>query len=570
MSNITNITDDFFSITIGEGDDLVDIGMMFDGVTDIERDIGNSWVNSLNNGSGRYGFNHERTTLSKKTISIQFEKTLSPNEMSLWREELFYAVDCPNGPRKLKFNDQPNRYYNVLIDGEINFTYDIGTRKGVGKLNFLVPDGLAHLTYTKVLNKDTTDPEIGSIVFNNDGSVTCKVNNKGNVDIYPTITITNKTENDYIGIASIHGVMELGNKSDPSGMSVIDNTSVTLADIKSGDTSSTTGWGLFTDTPNRREPFMWNFAQEGGLLKYGTTNPNIFGSGMIINKFGSTIPVSNWHGGFKKFKFPINPATGTNYDPINFDIIGVMKLWQSKMGQTGMMTISVVDKNDIGIMNYTLYKADIKGDETRASFRRNISYPEDASKSESKGENSWKEIRFGANNNEAVNNKNPNVAFNWAKGQYGMSKNGGYLTWIYNGVKHTMFAPELQNAKADAVYIGIGQLINKGPTGPIQVMVHNSINIIAKNISAYKASPNLYAKNSKNKIDMSSGNVYYSSDPSATKGFSIQNGDLVDGSEPFSFPKGITEIQIFPSSWAQENWKTSKPDIEIEWIENFG
>ena len=105
MSNITNITDDFFSITIGEGDDLVDIGMMFDGVTDIERDIGNSWVNSLNNGSGRYGSNHEHTTLSKKIISIQFEKTLSQNEMSLWREELFYAVDCPNGPRKLKFND---------------------------------------------------------------------------------------------------------------------------------------------------------------------------------------------------------------------------------------------------------------------------------------------------------------------------------------------------------------------------------------------------------------------------------------------------------------------------------
>ena len=428
MSNITNITDDFFSITIGEGDDLVDIGMMFDGVTDIERDIGNSWVNSLNNGSGRYGFNHERTTLSKKTISIQFEKTLSQNEMSLWREELFYAVDCPNGPRKLKFNDQPNRYYNVLIDGEIGFTYDIGERKGVGKLNFLVPDGLAHLTYTKVLNNNTTDPEIGSIVFNNDGSITCKVNNKGNVDAYPTITITNKTENDYIGIASIHGVMELGNKSDPSGMSVIDNTSVTIANIKSNDTSSTTGWGLFTDTPNRREPFMWNFAQEGGSLKYGTTDPYIFGSGMIINNFGSTIPVSDWHGGFKKFKFPINPATGTSYNPINFDIIGVMKLWQSKMGQTGMMTVSVVDKNDIGIMNYTLYKADKKGDETRASFRRNVSYPEDASKSESKGENSWQEISFGANNNEAGNNNNPNVAFNWAKGQYGMSKNGGYLT----------------------------------------------------------------------------------------------------------------------------------------------
>ena len=31
-----NITDDFFSIVIGEGDNQTDIGLMFDGVTNIE------------------------------------------------------------------------------------------------------------------------------------------------------------------------------------------------------------------------------------------------------------------------------------------------------------------------------------------------------------------------------------------------------------------------------------------------------------------------------------------------------------------------------------------------------
>ena len=49
-----NITDDFFSIVIGEGDDQTDIGLMFDGVTNIERDIGNTWNNTLSNSNGRY------------------------------------------------------------------------------------------------------------------------------------------------------------------------------------------------------------------------------------------------------------------------------------------------------------------------------------------------------------------------------------------------------------------------------------------------------------------------------------------------------------------------------------
>ena len=138
-----NITDDFFSIVIGEGDDQTDIGLMFDGVTNIERDIGNTWNNTLSNSNGRYGYEHGYSSLDKKTIKISFVKILPQNEMALWRESLFAAIDYPDGPRRLTFNDQPNRYYNVLIDGEIGYEYDIGTRTGQGTLVFIVPDGLA-------------------------------------------------------------------------------------------------------------------------------------------------------------------------------------------------------------------------------------------------------------------------------------------------------------------------------------------------------------------------------------------------------------------------------------------
>ena len=67
-----NITDDFFSIVIGEGEDQTDIGLMFDAVTNIERDIGNTWNNTLSNNNGRYGHAYGYSSLDKKTIKISF------------------------------------------------------------------------------------------------------------------------------------------------------------------------------------------------------------------------------------------------------------------------------------------------------------------------------------------------------------------------------------------------------------------------------------------------------------------------------------------------------------------
>ena len=560
------IKNDIFSIIIGEGTDAVDIGAMVDGITNIDRDIGNQWINTYGVGTGRYGSSHEKSQLDKKNISITFIKILPQNEMALWRNDMFSAVDCPNGPRKLVFNDEPNKYYNVLIDGKIDFKYDVGSRTGSGTIQFVVPDGISHSSIMKQLTNTTNDSSIGSITFEKSGNVTVVLNNTGNVDAYPIITIDNKTENDYIGIASAVGVMEIGNKFDADGKSVIDNTNISLLNIKSDDSSDTTGWGQFKAVPNKFEPFIDDFAQNNGKLTYGTSVPDIFGKGLLITKdnFGRLTAKANWYGGLSKFTFPKDPTTKLQITPTDFDLVGVAKFWESKMGQVGIITITVVDKNDVGITNYTIHKSDLMGDLSFVTFRRNIKYPKPV-----KGDMSWTVKRFGANNNELNNQGNPNRAFNSDKGQFAMSKNGPWLSWTYNGVKETIYAPEVTTAQAAGVYIGIGRMVAGGGGVHLQTMTVNSLSFTAKGVSATKNAPNLFTKGSRNKIDMSSGDIFYMEDPTSTK-TNKQNSDLVDGSEAFGFPKGKNTFVISPSLWAKPKWLTNKPNIKITWIENFG
>ena len=252
-------------------------------------------------------------------------------------------------------------------------------------------------------------------------------------------------------------------------------------------------------------------------------------------------------------------------DTTNFSINAILKFWESKLGQTGYMSIDVLDKDEIGMISYLIYKADTTGDISVAAFKRNINYPQQVPTDGNGGV--WDYKVFGANNNEP-NQVRPNVAFNSSKGQIMMSKNMSKISWSYDGVTHTLNTPELTNAKAKFIDIAIGTLEHQGTTGPCHTMVINSMNVTINNTSAYIVAPNLYGVGSVNTIDMSSGNAYYTMDPASTTK-TKQNKDLVDGSEAFPISKGISDIIIKPSTWAAQSWYDNKPEISIEWVERF-
>lgn len=543
------IYDDTFDIFFGT-DKPVNIGAMFDGVTVIGRDIGNTWNNTLVGGVGRYGSSFSFVNNESKKITVQFTKTLRQNEMALFREELAGKLDFSQGSQRLLFNDQPNRYYNANVDGSIGFQYDVKTGVGVGTITFLVPDGLAHSTFRKNITKNTTDPNIGGITFGNDGIITVDINNEGNVEAYPTITINNKVENDYINISTSNSTFQLGHKDDPSGMAYGIVSAKSIINIKQNDSSDTTGWGLFKPAGDMVSQTSSDFYSNGGSLTYGN---QLFGSGLIINSEGSnpTQNGANWKGGFSKYTIP------TAIQDFTLDFTA--KFWESQMGQTGKIEIILVDDNNIMITSYIIQKNDTSGDASAAVLRYNSNYPND-------DRTNYQEFSFGANNNER-NQSSPNVAFNSSAGQAKISKKGQLLSWSYNGSTYSVSSTPLATAKIKYVYIGIGGLIRKGRTGTMAVLTVNSLSLVQNNGIGLMSAPNLYSIGSRNIIDMYTGKFSYILDPTAS---TIGNDDieqLVDGSEPFSIPKGKSQILIQGSQWA--DWKTNPPDISVSFEENF-
>ena len=543
--------DETFDIFFGT-DNPINIGAMFDAVTVIGRDIGNSWTNTLVGGVGRYGSSFSFVKNESKKITVQFTKILRQNEMSIFRESLANALDFPQGSQKLLFNDQPNRYYNANIDGNIGFQYDVKSGIGTGTITFLIPDGLAHSTYKKNITRTTVDPNIGGITYNPDGTILIDINNQGNVEAYPKITIDNKVQNDYIGIATPYSIFELGHKDDPSGMSQGIVSSKTIINIKQGDSSAATGWGLFKPAGNIVSPGSTDFYSNGGSLTYGTNN-SLFKSGLILNSAGSkpTQAGANWQGGFSVYTLP------TPIQDLTLDL--VIKFHASKNGQSGKMEIILTDDTNMPISTYIIQKTDNSANHAQAYHIFNSAYP-------NYGQVTKQVFLFDSNNNER-GQKSPNKVFNSNTGQIKMTKKGQTLSWTYGGTNNTQSITGITNAKVAKIYIGIGRAVYMGRAGVMDTQVVNSLTLSENNAIGLVKAPNSYAVGSRNVIDMYTGKFTYILDPSAS---TIGNDDidqLVDGSEPFSIPKGKSQIIIQGSQWA--NWASNQPDVTVSFEENF-
>ena len=234
---------DHFSIVFGDGPNGVDIGLLVDGVTAIDRGIGNQWNNEYTRGLGRYGKSWVRGSLGSKTISVEFVKDGDQLELAEFRRKLATALDCPKGPKKLTFNDQPNTYYMAVTDGTISLREDISMMRATGVITFIVPDGLLHASTITTLDA-YSDPDTGHVIKKSD-HVEVLINNTSSVEVYPKITIKHNDENGWIGIANQNGVLELGSKTATAqGDAVLSDSvsAITPLRIKNGEQNQ---WALF-------------------------------------------------------------------------------------------------------------------------------------------------------------------------------------------------------------------------------------------------------------------------------------------------------------------------------------
>lgn len=144
-------------------------GKDFDYVTQEEKQIAIEYV--INNG----------TAENLKDFRRKMAKLLTSDKMG-----------------KLTFSDEPNLYYNAILNGEP--TLDEEYLQSSGIITFIVPDGIAHSTIQKTFQASLNHERVMEMTISNTGTESVPVDYE----------IKHNHENGFIGIVSEYGVIQIG------------------------------------------------------------------------------------------------------------------------------------------------------------------------------------------------------------------------------------------------------------------------------------------------------------------------------------------------------------------------
>lgn len=552
--------ENYFSIIFGEGAEAVDIGKFFDAVTKVERNAGAGLEHSYSAGVGRFG----KTWVSahRATYPINVEAVLhgGPVDFLALRTKLARVLDCPNGPKRLQFDDQDGKYYMAVATGVTKFSEDIKSSKVTVSIAFDVPDGLLHSEVTKVLNESTRSADIGTLTKEGK-TVKITLNNTGSAPAYPRIRVHNNSDNGWIGLVNQNGMMEIGTSlADVAGTRVASgqfNQSHTLIDIKPEDKAE---WAKFTEVSNRYQnisPLPFASHGEIGGLKLGWREKGLGGQsypapGLHWNGQGSKGVGRDWGCGIYEYVLP-NDKTGIK-GAKDWRCDFNMKVWESAFGQSGALSLMFMTDDNHVICAYTIEKPDTTGEITWQSFSLGDIHS---------GATYQREMNsFGANNNEPGQPR-PNVAFNSRTGDAYIIKEGPKLTFSYNGIPKTLNDPSKEYLTCTKIWVMAGRYKGeRDGVGSLDTLCIQSIRFVKNNAERYDLVPNKYTKGSEVVVDMEQGKVSFVANPAASKVGVSAAGDLINGSRYFSIPPGESKLEVHSSDFCEQ-----APDVTVEWDE---
>lgn len=567
MSGSTEL---YFDILLGEGSDQVNITELIEryrgGVTKIDRGLGGAKTNTTSTGTDRYGTQHAYQKLGAKTIKIDFLIFADTNQRARFRREMTGALDFPNGTRHLRFEDEPNGYYDVISEGQFSFSESLKEEQATGTISFTVPDGLWHSDTGIVVSSEGPQTEYAK--FKKDTEAKCiyvDINNPANTEAYPIITIKNKTNIGWIGIVNQNGVMELGSTqaTEEGTPRYVDGTgSEILLQIKKGDFGPT-GWGMLKEGRH----------QFGGrpILGIAPTEKSQIVNRLVVKEmahkhnpssgFGAADYITNgvhYPGGDEK-GFENKWAEAIGYIDIPADRDGVKggtdfrvdfnaKFHALQLGQTGVIRVGVIsDRNEV-IAQYEIGKTDRSGNVMTANFQV-----------DEQGKEKWYEMRkFHANNGEY---EPANKSFNTRTGDVWFMKEGSKLTFMLDGHLWGYTNEKLKTMRFSKIVIQMGHVYN---VPEVEVMALESLSFTKLNTHRYANVDNKYKPNSIVTIDNWNGEVWISPDGTSEKGF-ISQSEVVKGSNWVILPKGKSKLQFSFSSWM----KGDLPEIEIDFNEQY-
>ena len=563
MSGSTEL---YFDILLGEGSDQVNITEIIEryrgGVTKIDRGLGGAKTNTTSTGTDRYGTQHAYQKLGAKTIKIDFLIFADTNERARFRREMTGALDFPNGTRHLRFEDEPNGYYDVISEGQFSFSESLKEEQASGTISFTVPDGLWHSDTGIVVSSEGPQTEYAKFTKDTEAkAIYVDINNPSNTEAYPIITIKNKTNIGWIGIVNQNGVMELGSSSstEEGTQKYTDGTgSEVLFQIKRGDFGPT-GWGMLKEG---RHVF-------GGRAVLGSspsdTNTQILNS-LVVKEMnhkseGQNYTTSGVHypGGDEPKSGSPSWAEAIGYIDIPADRDGIKggtdfrvdfnaKFRTLQLGQSGVIRIGVLSNKNEVIAEYELVKNDTRGNDMYCSFMV-----------DEQGKDKWYEMKhFHANDGEY---EPANKTFNTKAGDAWFMKEGSKLTFFLDNHYYNYTNEKLKTMTFSKVVIQMGHYWG---VKEVDIMCLESLSFTKLNTKRYALVDNKYKPNSVLTIDNWNGEIWLSPDGTSEKGY-VSQSELVKGSSWITLPKGKSKLQFSFSPWM----KGELPEIEIDFNEQY-
>lgn len=261
-------------------------GKDFDYVTQEEKQIAIEYV--INNG----------TAENLKDFRRKMAKLLTSDKMG-----------------KLIFSDEPNLYYNAILNGEP--TLDEEYLQSSGIITFIVPDGIAHSTIQKTFQASLNHERVMEMTISNTGTESVPVDYE----------IKHNHENGFIGIVSEYGVIQLGHVNEMDMQEKEKSEYLLNYRQASQYEAMRSGSGIFFDP---------SYGKSGTFGTYNYDNKTWV-------SLASAGAGSGWHGAARTIDLPPD-QTGIS-GSANFAMQGKVWFRPTATNQCGIIEYCIADKN---------------------------------------------------------------------------------------------------------------------------------------------------------------------------------------------------------------------------------
>ena len=405
-----------------------------------------------------------------------------------------------NKNKRLIFKIQPDRYYIAKLSKEISPSSAV--QHSSIELEFEAEDGYAY----SVRNK--------SVTVENASEIT--ITNAGTAHTFPTISVSNKSDNGWIGMINETGVFGAGERESVD-MDEKPNREILIPNF------SAFANGRTTIIPT-------------GDIAQGTLT--ISSSQIALGSKGPWGDGKKWCGGYNVANITSAGAgTGNKQFYAHFKI----EAETGKVQQTGLIKILFLDSNNKIVAMYDIHKGTTA--QNKAEF---ILYY---------GGNSLRRrgtFEFTPSNKET---ENPFRAA--THGSIDFVKTGAKLSFFWWGKRYDVDVPELADVAIAKVGIFVGQYGTRDiiPTHYFTHFRIKSFYAEQKNLDVLRGVRNPFLRGDILKVDMSTADISINGQPRADV--------FAKGADFLALPPGTSKLLFEKSEWA------SGVDVTVEWPERW-